>query len=87
MMDHEEAYRYTNYIQKLQGSKINVLPPKITPISNSSITDSPYANASLFMETESNNAGGFDDLIKQKKELSEDKVSLIPFTRVWVDSS
>jgi len=79
MMDHKEAYRYTNYIQKLEGSKISVLPPMICPIGNSYVSSNPYSTAASFMEyaNKQENAGGFDDFFKQKIELSEDKVNLI----------
>jgi hypothetical protein len=79
MMDHKEAYRYTNYIQNLQGSKIKTLPPTICPIEEPCIADNHHAAASTFMEYANNpgDAGGFDDFFKQKVELSEDKVNLI----------
>ena len=79
MMDHKEAYRYTNYIQNLHGSKIKILPPMICPIDDPDIADNHHAAASTFMEYTNNqgNAGGFDDFFKQKIELSEDKVNLI----------
>jgi len=78
-MDHKEAYRYTNYIQNLHGSKIKILPPMICPIDNPDIGDNHQAAASTFMEYANNqeNVGGFDDFFKQKIELSEDKVNLI----------
>jgi hypothetical protein len=77
MMDQHEAYRYTNYIKKLTGSKINILPPTICPIENLSTLNSHYALASSFMESANKSTGGIDDFFAQKKELSEDKVSLI----------
>ena len=79
MMDHKEAYRYTNYIQNLHGSKIKILPPMICPIDDPDIADNHHAAASTFMEYANNqgNAGGFDDFFKQKIELSEDKAVLI----------
>ena len=79
MMDHKEAYRYTNYIQKLYGSKLTIVPPTICPIENPIIENHHQKAASAFMENANSkkNAGGVDDFFKQKIELNEDKVNLI----------
>ena len=79
MMDQKEAYVYTNYIQKLQGAKINVLPGMQYIIDNTPPANSPYFTAATFMESANNlgNDAVVGDFFSQKKELSEDRINLV----------
>jgi hypothetical protein len=79
MMDQKEAYRYTSYIQNLQGAKINVLPGMQDIIDNTLPANSPYLTAGTFMESVNNlgNDAVAGDFFNQKKELSEDRINLV----------
>ncbi len=79
MMDQKEAYRYTNYIQKLQGAKIKVLPGMQCISVNTMPANSPYSTAATFMESANNlgNDAVFGDFFNQKKELTGDRIDLV----------
>jgi len=79
MMDQKEAYVYTNYIQKLHGAKINVLPGMQYIIDNTLPANSSYFAATTFMESANNlgNDAVFGDFFSQKKELTGDKINLV----------
>jgi len=76
-MDQEDAYRYTNYIKQIHGSKLKILPPAISPINDIPSPNSSQALAASFMESANNSYAGIEGFLEQKKELSADNVNLI----------
>ena len=79
MMDHKEAYRYTNYIKNLHGSTLRILPSMPDQIVHTVPRKGPYHVATSFMESASTitNTDGFSDFFAQKKELKEEKIDLV----------
>ncbi len=81
MFNHEEKYVYENYIQKLQGATVKVVPPMAIPAYSSMLPSlyTPSISAASFMEKAQEGSGsdGFDSFFEQKLELNEDKVSLL----------
>lgn len=78
-MNEQEAYVYANYIQNLKGAKIHIAPAMKLPIKKVSDNNNHNTIASSFMESALNTESdfGFEKFFTQKKELSEDKISLI----------
>ena len=76
MVDQKEAYNYQIYMGKLDGAKLKVVPG-IQYLGAYSST--PYSVADHFMKnaTDSHNNPDSDDFLKQKVELSEDRIGLI----------
>lgn len=79
MIDQKEANYYRNYIPRMQGAKLKILPSMQYPPAPQPPEKNPYSMAETFMGTiiDSKNKGYLDDLFNQKKELSEDRVNLI----------
>ena len=79
MFDQKEANYYQNYILDLQGGKLTVLPTMNSSIDYVSTRNTPYIVAEEFMKRAETpgKISYLDDFFNQKKELSEDKVTLV----------
>jgi len=79
----QEAYHYHNYISKFDGAKIKELP-EMAYIRNYNLhNNTPYTTAEtmadVFMESvrSSQNIVDFEDIFKQKVNLSQDTINLV----------
>ena len=83
MMDPKEAYSYQNYVAKIEKAKIRSVPKVEYSLGCNQYRDLPDNETTLmaygFMENARNSSDNadFDNLLKRKTELSEDKVDLI----------
>ena len=79
MMDQKETYHYGNYVPNLDGARLLVVAGLEYLSAYNSRHRKPYDIASWFMKTAQNPPEGpqNDDFLRQKVDLTEDKVGLI----------
>ena len=79
MFDRKEANYYQHYVSSLKSGKLTVLPTMDFSIDYSTKKSTPYMVAEEFMKRSEipGEMSYLDDFFNQKKELSEDKVTLV----------